>query len=471
MLHRSVTDALVAAIGTDRVLTSRLELMTYSYDATWLEALPDVVVLPRTTAEVAAVMQIASRALIPVVPRGAGTGLSGGTIPLMGGIVLSLTQMKKIIEIDPEDSIAVVQPGVVNMDLQRAAQRLGLFFPPDPASWETATIGGNLAENAGGPRCLKYGVTKDYVLGLEVVLPDGRTMRTGGRTIKNVAGYDLTGLFVGSEGTLGVITEATLKLLPQPARRGTVLAVFESVEGACAAVNRVLGSGVLPLTTELMDSHTIQAVQRERNYGLPVDAGAVLLIDVEGSEEAIHYESRVVAEACRSAGALDVRSATDPAESALLWAGRRAVSASLANLGDKLGEDIAVPRSQIPEMVRRVHEASQRLGLRTVVFGHIGDGNLHPNIICDRTNPEEMKRVEELVAEIFNAALSLGGTITGEHGVGISKRPYIRQALDPVAYQEMLAVKRLLDPQGILNPGKIFEETMTAPVRSSDATL
>jgi glycolate oxidase len=470
MLHRSVTDALIAAIGTDRVLTSRLELMTYSYDATWLEAQPDVVALPRTTAEVAAIMQIASQARVPVVPRGAGTGLSGGSIPLVGGIVLSLTQMKTIIEIDPEDSVAVVQPGVANMDLQRAAQRLGLFFPPDPASWETATIGGNLAENAGGPRCLKYGVTKDYVLGLEVVLPDGRAIRTGGRTIKNVAGYDLTGLFVGSEGTLGVITEATLKLLPQPPRRGTVLAIFESVDGACAAVNRVLGSGVLPLTTELMDNHTIRAVQQARDYGLPLDAGAVLLIDVEGSAEAIRYESGVVAEACRSAGALDARSATDPAESALLWAGRRAVSASLANLGDKLGEDIAVPRSQIPAMVRRVHEASERLGLRTVVFGHIGDGNLHPNIICDRSNTDEMKRVEELAAEIFSAALSLGGTITGEHGVGISKRPYIKQALDPVAYQQMLAVKRLFDPQNILNPGKIFEETMTLPARSSDAT-
>jgi len=463
MLQHSVTDALLAAIGSDRVLTSRLERMTYSYDATWLEALPDVVVLPRTTAEVAAVMQIASRTRTPVVPRGAGTGLSGGTIPLMGGIVLSLTRMKQIIEIDPEDSVAVVQPGVVNMDLQRAAQRLGLFFPPDPASWETATIGGNLAENAGGPRCLKYGVMKDYVLGLEVVLPDGQIMRTGGRTIKNVAGYDLTGLFVGSEGTLGVITEAILKLLPQPPRRGTVLAIFESVDGACAAVNRVLGSGVLPLTTELMDNHTIRAVQHTRDYGLPSDAGAVLLIDVEGSEEAIRYESSVVAEACRSAGALGVRSATDPAQSALLWAGRRAVSASLANLGDKLGEDIAVPRSQIPAMVRRVHEASERLGLRTVVFGHIGDGNLHPNIICDRSNAEEMKRVETLAAEIFDAALSLGGTITGEHGVGISKRPFIRKALDPVAYQQMLTMKRILDPLGILNPGKIFEETIFQP--------
>ena len=463
MLQHSVMDALLAAIGSDHVLTSRLERVTYSYDATWLEALPDVVVLPRTTAEVAAVMQIASRTRTPVVPRGAGTGLSGGTIPLMGGIVLSLTRMKKIIEIDPEDSVAVVQPGVVNMELQRAAQRLGLFFPPDPASWETATIGGNLAENAGGPRCLKYGVMKDYVLGLEVVLPDGQIMRTGGRTIKNVAGYDLTGLFVGSEGTLGVITEAILKLLPQPPHRGTVLAIFETVDGACAAVNRVLGSGVLPLTTELMDNHTIQAVQHTRDYGLPSDAGAVLLIDVEGSEEAIRYESGVVAEACRSAGALNVRSATDPAQSALLWAGRRAVSASLANIGDKLGEDIAVPRSQIPAMVRRVHEASERLGLRTVVFGHIGDGNLHPNIICDRSNTEEMERVEALAAEIFDAALSLGGTITGEHGVGISKRPFIRKALDPVAYQQMLTMKCLLDPLGILNPGKIFEETIFQP--------
>jgi glycolate oxidase len=454
-----IIQELKKTLGEDRVLDSLVDRTTYAYDATWGEALPDVVVLPLSTEEVSAALKIAHRERIPVVPRGAASGLSGGAVPVAGGICLSLTRMNRILELDPRELIAVVQPGVVNMDLQEAAAKLGLFFPPDPASWYMATLGGNVAENAGGPRCLKYGVTKDYVLGLEVVLADGRIMRTGGRTIKNVAGYDLTSLLIGSEGTLGVVTEITLKLLPQPASRVTVMGVFDEIEQACDAVDRVITSGVLPLTTEIMDGDCIAAVQSQRDYDLPSDVDAILLIDVEGWPEALTHESEIVADACRAAGAREVRRARDENEAERLWAGRRAISAALSNLGDKLGEDVAVPRSRIPEMVTRIREIGQRHGLRTPIFGHIGDGNLHPYLICDRTDADVMERVHQAASEIFIAAINLGGTLTGEHGIGLAKRDYLNQGLDPLAREWMLAIKRLFDPENILNPGKVFEET------------
>jgi glycolate oxidase len=452
------------AIGHDRILDSLVDRTAYAYDATWGEALPDVVVLPGSTQEVAATLKIANRERIPVVPRGAASGLSGGAVPVEGGICLSLTRMNRIMEISSDELIAVVQPGVVNMDLQEALAEFGLFFPPDPASWYMATLGGNVAENAGGPRCLKYGVTKDYVLGLEVVLADGRVMRTGGRTIKNVAGYDLTSLFIGSEGTLGVVTEIIVKLLPKPVAKTTVMGVFDEIEQACDAVNRVITSGVLPLTTEIMDGDCIEAVQSQRDYGLPSDVDAVLLIDVEGWPESLGRESEIVTEACQAAGAREVRRARDESEAEQLWAGRRAISAALSNLGDKLGEDIAVPRSKIPEMVRRIRAIGKKYELPTPVFGHIGDGNLHPYLICDRTNAQMMERVRLAAGEIFKAAISLGGTLTGEHGIGLAKRDYLKQGLDPLAREQMLAIKRLFDPNYILNPGKLFEETDAARI-------
>jgi glycolate oxidase len=450
------------ALGKDRVLDSLVDRTTYAYDATWGEELPAVVVLPLTTEEVSATLRIANRERIPVVPRGAASGLSGGAVPVAGGICLSLNRMNKILEISPDELVAVVQPGVVNMDLQDALADYGLFFPPDPASWYMSTLGGNVAENAGGPRCLKYGVTKDYVLGLEVVLADGRIMRTGGRTIKNVAGYDLTSLLIGSEGTLGVVTEITVKLLPKPAARATVMGVFAKIEQACDAVNRVITSSVLPLTTEIMDGDCIQALQSQQDYGLPLNVDAILLIDVEGWPDALVQETKVVADACRTAGAQETRLARDEKEAETLWAGRRAISAALSNLGDKLGEDIAVPRSKIPEMVKRIRAIGKKYDLRTPIFGHIGDGNLHPYLICDRTNPEMMDRVRQAAGEIFTAAIDLGGTLTGEHGIGLAKRDYLSKGLDPLAREQMLAIKRLFDPDNILNPGKIFEETQMA---------
>ncbi len=462
MIDARIIKELKQTLGAERVLDSPVDRVAYSYDATWAEALPDVVVLPLSTAEVSATLRIAHRERIAVVPRGAASGLSGGAVPIMGGICLCLTRMNRILEINPEELVAVVQPGVVNMDLQQAVGRYGLFFPPDPASWDMATLGGNVAENAGGPRCLKYGVTKDYVLGLEVVLADGSVMRTGGRTIKNVTGYDLTGLIIGSEGTLGVVTEITLKLLPKPAARSTVLAIFDHIEAACQAVNRVITSGVLPLTTELMDGDCIRAVQRQRDYGLPEDADAVLLIDVEGWPEALQREVDLVQAACEAAGARAVHCAHGEAEAERLWAARRAISPALAELGDKLGEDIAVPRSRIPEMVMRIRAIGRKFDLRTPIFGHIGDGNLHPYLICDRSDAAMMARVRQAAEEIFLAAIELGGTLSGEHGIGLAKRDYLERALDPVARAQMLRLKRLFDPHNILNPGKLFAETETA---------
>ena len=458
-MDRHVIDELKATLGHEQVLDSAEDRLVYAYDTIWTEVLPDVVVLPLDTQQVSATLRIANQARVPVVPRGASSGMSGGSVPVAGGICLSMTRMNQILEINPDDTLAVVQPGVINMDLQTAAAAYGLFYPPDPASWHMSTIGGNVGENAGGPRCLKYGVTKDYVLGLEVVLADGQVMRTGGRTIKNVAGYDLTALFVGSEGTLGVVTEITVKLLPKPAATATVMGVFDQIEQACQAVSLVITSGVLPLTTEIMDGDCIEAVQRQKDYGLPTNVDAILLIDVEGWPDAVAREVKVVADACHRAGVREVRRARDASESDELWAGRRAVSAALSALGDKLGEDIAVPRSLIPAMARRIRQIAKEYELRIPIFGHIGDGNLHPALICDRSDASVMQRVRRAAAEILEAAVSLSGTLSGEHGIGLAKREFMRQALDPAACQHMLALKRAFDPNNILNPGKIFPET------------
>lgn len=445
-------------IGAEHVLDSLPERIAYSYDATWGEQLPDVVVLAESVQHVSDTLIIANRERLPVVARGAGSGLSGGSLPVPGGICLCLTRMNKIVDILPGELVAIVQPGVVNLDLQHSAEKLGLFFPPDPASWYMATLGGNAAENAGGPRCLKYGVTKDYVLGLQVVLADGSVTRTGGRTIKNVAGYDLTSLFVGSEGTLGVITELTLKLLPKPPARKTVMAAFESIKQACDAVDRTLTSGILPLTTEIMDGDCIAAVQNHRDFGLPSDVDAILIIDVEGWPDAIEQESQIVANACQAAGARSVRRAADEVEADQLWAGRREAAAAMSSLGDKLGEDIAVPRNRIPDMIQAVRAIGKKHGLRVPIFGHIGDGNLHPYIICDRSDPAMMDRVRLAAAEIAAAAVELEGTLSGEHGIGLAKREILQRSTDPIAWQKMREIKRLFDPNNILNPGKIFAD-------------
>jgi len=454
-MDSKVIAGLCAAIGHERVSTAPEDLVAYSYDGTWAETRPDVVVHPQTTVHVVAVLRIADAARVPVVPRGSATGLAGGAVPVEGSICLNLARMNRILEISVPDTVAVVQPGVITQDLQRAVEKLGFFYPPDPASVYQCTIGGNVATNAGGPRCLKYGVTGDYVLGLEVVLAGGHVLRLGGRTIKDVAGYDLKRLFIGSEGTLGVVTEITVRLIPKPAAQLTALAAFPRLADACAAVGNILQAGIVPLVTELMDQGTTRAIEDFKHLGLPTDVEALLLVAVDGDADLVQREIAVVADVLKRSGARDLRHARTAEESEALWEARRNVSPAIARLArNKLGEDIAVPRSRIPEMVARLGEIGRAHDLRIIVYGHIGDGNLHPTILCDRRDAAMMQRVAKAAEEVLEAAVSLGGTLTGEHGIGIFKREHVPLGIDGQVLAWMAGVKALFDPNDIMNPGK-----------------
>jgi len=459
MVNPELVEELEALVGEENVLTSPEELLCYSYDSTVLQHLPEIVVLPKSTEEVAATVKLANREKIPIVPRGAGTNLAGGTIPIQGGIVLSLTRMTEIREIDTINMAAVVQPGVVTAKLQAEVAKKGLYYPPDPASLKVTTIGGNVAMNAGGPHALKYGVTSDYVMGLEVVLPNGQVMRTGGKAIKNVTGYNLTQLFVGSEGTLGVVTEIILRLIPQPQSSGSVLAAFSDLDDAATLVNRILQAGVTPAVIEIMDNMTIQTVDDYLGTGLPRDAAALLLIQVDGVREAVEQELKTVADLCHDNKATLVEVARTEDEEETLWEARRSISPSLTRVRpNKLGEDISVPREAIPDVVRCIQEISRQRDLPIVIFGHISDGNLHPNILFDQGDPEEVERVEGASEDIFEAATAVGGTLSGEHGIGLLKQKYLRLDLPTETIKVMLTIKRALDPNNIMNPGKIFPD-------------
>ncbi|KKM09799.1 FAD-binding protein [Clostridiales bacterium PH28_bin88] len=444
-------------VGKDQIMTDLEDRMTYAYDGAMQTGVPEVVVFPRTTRQVAEVLRLANREGIPVYPRGAGTGLSGGSVPERGGIALVLTDMNRILEVDTDNLLAVVEPGVVTEALQQEAERAGLFYPPDPGSLKSCTIGGNIAENAGGPRALKYGVTRDYILGLEVVTPTGEILYTGGKTVKNVTGYDLTRLMTGSEGTLGVITRATVRLIPKPQDTRTAMAVFATVDGAAEAVAEVSRRGILPTTLELMDDVTIRCVENYLHMGLPVDAGAILLIEVDGFRSAVDEAIITVEKVCRELGATGVEVAAGPVEREELWRARRAVSAAIVQLKPtKISEDATVPRSRVPEMVRRLKAIAQKYDLTMAIFGHAGDGNLHPNILADRRDPEEMARVEKAVEELFRAALELEGTLSGEHGIGSMKAPYLPLEVGETGIQVMRGIKAALDPNNILSPGKML---------------
>lgn len=456
MLDKRLLHELESIVGRDHVLTAPEDLVAFGYDATFAEHRPDGVVSPASTREVAGVLQVANREGIPVVPRGMGSGLAAASIAFTGGLVLNLTRMNHILEIDEENMTAWVEAGVVTADLQAAVEAVGLFYPPDPSSIKHSTIGGNVACNAGGPRCLKYGVTSDYVLGLTVVLADGRVLRTGGKAIKNVTGYNLTQLFVGSEGTLGVITEVLLKLQPKPQHVRTAMAVYHDLDAAARTVNNILRAGIVPATIELMDDTTIHTIEEYLHLDLPTDAAAILILEADGGDEqTVVREIEGIAAVARQSGAVEVRVAQTEAERNDLWRGRRSVSPSLARRRpNKLGEDISVPRAAIPEAIRRIKAIAEREGLPIVVFGHAGDGNLHPNILFDRRDAGEWERVQRATGEIFRAAVELGGTLTGEHGVGVLKLPYLEMAIGPLAIEVQRGIKRLLDPKGILNPGK-----------------
>jgi len=441
-----------------RVLSDAGDTEPYRWDKTEYvhPGQPLAVVFPRSTADVSSVMRLAAEHHVPIVPRGAGTGLSGGAIAVEGAISVVMTGMDGIIEIDTGDLLTVCQPGVVNADLGRAVAEHGLFYPPDPASYETCTIGGNLAENAGGLRCVKYGVTRDYVLGLEVVLADGEVIRTGGRTAKDVMGYDLTHLFVGSEGTLGIITEATLRLLPQPAPKLTLLAFFAGVREAGVAVSRMTSAGLVPVTLELMDAFTIRAVDSALQVGLDAGAGAMLMIESDAGGSAAEAELDVAAAACAAAGATSQIRSTDAAAADRLREARRLAHWSLERAGVARMEDVGVPRSRIADLLDAIARLSGEHGVPVGVVGHAGDGNFHPTFVMDRNDPDAEGRINALREAIYADVLALGGTISGEHGTGVVKRHWLANQRGARGVAAMRAIKQALDPDAILNPGKLL---------------
>lgn len=467
MIDQTVVAELTDIVGSSNVSMAESDRITHSYDATKEQFLPDVVVYAETTEEVRRIMQLANARKIPVLPRGAGSGFTGGTLPIHGGIVLVLTRMNRIIEIDSDNLIAMVEPGVVTADLQREVEKQGLFYPPDPASKEFSTLGGNVAECAGGPRCVKYGVTKDFVMGLTVVTAQGDVIRTGGQTLKNVVGYDLTKLFVGSEGTLGVVTEITLKLIPKPEAKKTLLVQFQTIEGAARGVSAIIRAKIIPTTLEFLDGATIDCIREISPIPLPPDCSAVLIIEVDGDPQLIEKQVGKILEVIEPLGVVDVRVAETPEESEEIWQVRRNVSPSLRKVNpDKFNEDIVVPRSRVPDMIRALENLSREYDVPIVNFGHAGDGNIHVNVMVDLREPGMETKVHEVMEKIFGAAVELKGSLSGEHGIGTSKARYLGMELDPATIVYMKAVKQAFDPNNILNPGKIFTdpEELQAPV-------
>src|SRR5512137_2481152 len=411
-MDKKIIEHLVSVVGKKYVLSTPEDLAVYSYDGTFAESCPDLVVLPATTEQVSEVVKLAAEAHIPIVTRGMGSGLAAGSIPyISGGIVVSLTRMNHVLEIDTENATVRTEAGVVTADLQAAVEKQGLFYPPDPSSIRHSTVGGNIACNAGGPRCLKYGVTGNYVLGLTVVLADGRILKTGGKPIKDVTGYNLNALFTSSEGTLGLITEALLRLIAEPRFAKTALAEFDSLDTASRAVNAILAEGIVPASLELMDQTAIACIEEAMHLGLTTDVAASLIIETDGADEqTVMREAETVGRICREIGARSVKVAQNEAERAGLWKARRSISPSLARKApNKLGEDITVPRSAIPEVVRQLRAISAKYGLPIVIFGHAGDGNLHPNILFDKRKADQWEKVEQMVAEVFDASLAVGG--------------------------------------------------------------
>ncbi|NLC56381.1 MAG: FAD-binding protein [Armatimonadetes bacterium] len=461
MFSDAIRRELAAIVGAEWFLDRPEDLLAYSYDATPLhQALPDGVVFPASTAEVQAILRLASRAGLKVIPRGSGTNLAAGTVPVEGGLVLVLTRMNQVLAIDEENLTATVQPGAITAPFQAQVEALGLFYPPDPGSIQVSTLGGNVAMCAGGLRGLKYGVTKDYVLGLEAVLPSGEVIRTGGKVMKDVAGYDLTKLLIGSEGTLAVITEILLKLVPKPEAKRTALALFPDLTRAARAVSGIIAARIVPATLEFLDQGTARVVEEYAHAGLPTDVAAVLLIEQDGAPDAVNRDIERIAVICQNTGASEVRVAATPEEAARLMTARRTALAALARVRPTtILEDASVPRAKLAEMVEAIGAISRKYDLQICTFGHAGDGNLHPTCLTDARDSAEIARVEEAFAEIFAVAVDLGGTITGEHGVGAAKAGYLEWRIGEHGIALMKRIKAAFDPQGILNPGKIFAHT------------
>ncbi|MDR2018907.1 MAG: FAD-binding protein [Syntrophobacterales bacterium] len=459
MMKEAVLDKLKKIVGNENVLTTPEVLKAYSYDGTtsWQHE-PEVVVFPTTTEQVSDILKLANAEKIPVTPRGGGTNVSGGSVPWLGGIVLVTTKMNQIVKIDKENLSATVEAGVVLQDLTMKLAKDGLFFPPDPQSFLGATMGGIIAENAGGPACVKYGVTKQYILGIEAVLPSGDIINLGGRTLKNVVGYDLLHILISSEGTLGVITKAELKLRPMPPARKTIMAVYADIAVAGENVYRVLENGVIPNKIELLDNWVINRIEEMMPMGLPKDADAVLLFECDGILETVDKEVEKIAEIAKKYGATDVRIAKDQAEADKYWMARKAgFAAVFGKAPTVLSEDVTVPRGNIPALIKKVKEIAKKHNVESCCLGHAGDGNLHPSVLTDKKNEELYSRAIKAIDEIIESAVELGGVLSGEHGIGLEKQKFFNKVTNPAVVDLMKGIKALFDPNNIMNPGKIWD--------------
>ncbi len=452
-----VLERLKQICGAANVLVEPEKVEPYGADAVKEKFPPEAVVFPENTKQVSEILKLANEFLFPVTARGGGVGYTGGAVPVDGGIVVGTDRMNRIVEINADDLYVICQPGLTTFDLQQAVEKHGLLFPPDPASYKDSFIGGNIAENAGGMRTPKYGVTKHSVLGLEVVTATGEIIRTGGKTVKNVVGFDLTGLMCGSEGLLGIITEAILKLLPMPEATATVRASFRTMKAACAVLTKFTPEGLLPMAMEVIDRNCIGAIEENFAFGFSCDANAILLVAVDGEAEQVERESKIIERILTRNGGFDILRSESKDEENKLWDARRAISPSLMKYGTlKINEDVVVPRSRVPELISKVEEIGRRHATFVANFGHAGDGNIHVNFLCNREDADSIRRARQCVRETFALSVNLGGSISGEHGIGYVKAQYLDMAIDAPTLEIMKSIKRVFDPNGILNPGKMF---------------
>ena len=458
-LDQSNLNKLRDIVGAENVLTSREDLIPYAFDGTAaMKEMPGSVVFAVSTEQISAVLKLANDTETPVVTRGSGTGLSGGSVPAADCIVLCTVKMGAILEVDAANLTMTVEPGVTTIQIAEAAEKAGLFYPPDPGSMKISTIGGNVAENSGGLRGLKYGVTRNYVMGMEVVLPDGEVMRLGNKCVKDVAGFSLKDVMIGSEGTLGVITKVLLRLIPKPAAKKTMVATFDAMDAAAQTVSDIIAAQIIPCTLEFLDRTTIHCVEDFAKVGLPLDCEALLLMETAGHPAAVAEEAAKMEELAKANGAMEVRVARDDAEAAQLATARRSAFSALARLAPTIIlEDATVPRSELAHMIRFVAEVAKKHELKIGTFGHMGDGNLHPTFLTDERNEAEIHRVHEAFKEIFDEAIRLGGTITGEHGIGLAKKEFLPKFAGAAQMRVMRELRKALDPKGILNPGKMFD--------------
>ena len=457
MISTSIADEARSIVGDEWFLDTPEDLATYSYDGFLPEFKPDAIVVPGSTGEISKIMRLANREKINIVPRGAGTNICGSSVAREGGIIMAFHRMNKILEIDSESMCAVVQPGAVNADLQKEVARHGLMYPPDPASMFVSTIGGNVALNAGGPRGVKYGVTKDYVMGLEVVLPTGDVIKTGGKTLKSVSGYDLTSLMCGSEGTLGIMTAITVRLVPLPPAKATLQAIFSDLDDAATTVSAIIGSGIVPTTLELIDRVVLDVIANYGGAKFSKNAEALLLIEVDGETSSVEGQGERIEKFCKERGAIEVQRASSPEEAESLWQARRTAFGAVASVRPNcIVEDATVPIKRLPDMIKKIVELADKYTLRIGVLAHAGDGNLHPLIMTDLKDKEEMARIDQALDELYEAAIAMGGTLSGEHGIGIAKDRFMSMEFSQSAIDIMRGIKRVFDPNNILNPGSFL---------------